>query len=227
MKKLLSTWVLILAVLGVMSAASAQGYDAFLRIQISGSQYVPGDAIKSDDETMIYGYHHQMAIPFDPQTGNIVGSPVYAPVYVVKKINAGSVSARTLHAQGSHLQSSRIRFERYNPQTAMMEDYLTITLEDVIIGNIETFALDRTYAFTHHGQHYERYEINFLKIRWRWEAKGVEFEWDFLQNQSMSVQDGVSGLPPINVAAPEGEIFGFELFKGIDAAELFRVVEPN
>lgn len=124
---------------------------------------------------LVYAMLHDVHIPRDPQSGLGSGKRIHGLLSIVKEYDKSSPKMYQALCTGEHLKKVNIKWYRINKQGAE-EHYFTHTLEDAIVVAIKPFTPTAFLAESEPYRHMEEVSFTYKKIRWIWEADGIEAE---------------------------------------------------
>ena len=127
---------------------------------------------------LIEAMNHRVRIPRDLQTGLPTGKRVHEALTVTKVYDKSSPKLYQALCTGEHLKDVVIKWYRIDP-TGQEEHYFTHTLTDAIIVEIKPWMPNCLDSATESFSHMEDVSFTYRKIRWTWEADGIEAEDDW------------------------------------------------
>jgi type VI secretion system secreted protein Hcp len=118
------------------------------------------------DVIKVFGFSHDLIVPFDPITGLLTGPRQHSPFVVVKQLDKASPKLYQALTSGEFLTDVTLRSYRLDP-AGVPEQYFTYTLTNVRIVGIRPFT--QAVSNTSYRQ---MEEVTFLyqQIQWTWES---------------------------------------------------------
>jgi type VI secretion system secreted protein Hcp len=124
---------------------------------------------------LVYAMDHDIHIPRDPQTGLASGKRIHGPLTVVKEYDKSSPLLYQALCTGEHMKNVTMKWYRIDAKGSE-EHYFTHTLENAIIVSIKPFMKMAFLQENESYRHMEEVSFTYEKIKWTWEADGIESE---------------------------------------------------
>lgn len=139
--------------------------------QIEGSVTMQG----RENSILIEAMEHEIYIPRDPQSGLATGKRVHNPLIITKVFDKSSPKLYQALCTGEHMTEIVIKWYRIDP-TGSEEHYFTTTLEDAIVVSMKPNMPNCLDPATESFSHMEDVAFTYKKVKWTWEADGIEAE---------------------------------------------------
>jgi type VI secretion system secreted protein Hcp len=124
---------------------------------------------------VVYSFGHNVVIPRDPTSGLPTGHRTHNPLKILKEIDKSSPKLYQALCTGEHLPRVTLRFYRID-NTGHEEHYFTIFLEHAVIVSITPSFPAAFLSQNEAYRHMETVAFTYEKIKWTWEADGIESE---------------------------------------------------
>lgn len=124
---------------------------------------------------MVYSMEHDIHIPRDPQSGLGSGKRIHGPLTVMKEYDKSSPKLYQALCTGEHMKNVEIKWYRIN-KNGSEEHYFTHVLEDAIVVSIKPSMVLAFLPENEPYRHMEEVSFTYKKIKWTWEADGIEAE---------------------------------------------------
>jgi type VI secretion system secreted protein Hcp len=131
-----------------------------------------------EDEILVQGFHHEVQVPVDPQSGQPTGQRVHKPVVITKVFDKSSPMLYQALTTGEKLTKCELKWYRTST-TGSQEHYFTTDLEDAIITNIEAVMPNCQDPGQSHFTHLEKVSFSYRKITWSHVAASTSSEDDW------------------------------------------------
>jgi len=123
---------------------------------------------------IVYAMNQDIHIPTDPQSGSPSGKRVHGPLTIVKEFDKASPKLYQALCTGEYLTAT-LKWYRID-EAGKEEHYFTHKLEDAIIVSIKPYSPIAFLKENEPYRHMEEVSFTYGKIKWTWEADGVEAE---------------------------------------------------
>jgi type VI secretion system secreted protein Hcp len=127
---------------------------------------------------LIEEFHHEVSLPFDPQSGQPSGQRVHKPLEICKYFDKASPKLYKALSTGERFSELEIKWYRINPN-GEEQHYFTHKLEDAVIVGIYPYMHNCLDKITEQYGHMERVCFTYRKIQWTWVDGGVAAEDDW------------------------------------------------
>lgn len=139
--------------------------------KIEGSVAMQG----RENTILVEAMQHEIYIPRDPQSGLATGKRVHNPLIITKVFDKSSPKLYQALCTGEHMKEVVIKWYRIDP-SGMEEHYFTTTLEDAIVVSMRPNMPNCLDPATESFSHMEDVAFTYKKVKWTWEADGIEAE---------------------------------------------------
>lgn len=127
---------------------------------------------------LVQGFHHNVHIPTDPQTGLAAGKRTHGAFTVVKEFDKSSPLLYQALCTGEHLKNVELKLYRI-AKTGTEEHYFTTRLEDAVITSISPSMPNCLDKSTASYGHMEEVSFTYRKAIWRHEVDKKEAQDDW------------------------------------------------
>jgi len=117
-----------------------------------------------EDEVIIQGFSHEVTIPCDPQSGQVVGQRVHKPLIITKAFDKSS--PLLFQALTTNECLSKVEIKWFRATKSGSEHYYTTTLEDAAIVNIKGYMHNCQDLSNSHYVQMEDVQFSYRKITW-------------------------------------------------------------
>jgi type VI secretion system secreted protein Hcp len=124
---------------------------------------------------LVYAMNHDVTIPRSPTDGLATGKRVHGPLTITKEFDKSSPKLYQALCTGEHMKTVTLKWYRITKQ-GTEEHYFTHVLEDAIIVSIKPSMPITLLASNEPYRHMEEISFTYKKIKWTWEADGIESE---------------------------------------------------
>jgi len=124
---------------------------------------------------LVYGMNHEISIPRSPTDGLSTGKRLHGPLTITKEFDTSSPKLYQALCTGEHMSNVTIKWYTIN-EKGHEEHYFTHTLEDAIVVSIKPSLPLTLVADNEQLRHMEEVSFTYKKIKWTWEATGIESE---------------------------------------------------
>lgn len=118
-----------------------------------------------EDEIMVQAFKHNIRLPTDPQSGQPSGQRIHGPITITKTFDKSSPLLYNALASGELMTQCQVNWYRTS-STGLEEKYFSITLEDAIIVDIQSYMPHCQDTSQSHLTHMEDISISYRKITW-------------------------------------------------------------
>jgi type VI secretion system secreted protein Hcp len=136
------------------------------------------DQAGRENTILIDGMEHEIYIPRDRQSGTSTGVRVHNPLIITKVFDKSSPKLYQALCTGEHMTEVVIKWYRIAP-TGQEEHYFTTTLEDAIVVSMKPNMPNCLDPTMESFSHMEDVAFTYRKVKWTWEADGIEAEDDW------------------------------------------------
>lgn len=131
-----------------------------------------------EDEILVQGFRHEVALPRDPQSGQPASKSVHYPLVITKVLDRSSPLLQTALSSGEQLSEVVIRWYRISKE-GQPQHYYTTTLKDAAIVKIKDYMHSCLEPANAHLPHLEDIHFSYRKITWTHEispSSGI-YDW--------------------------------------------------
>ena len=125
-----------------------------------------------EDQILVEAYKHELIIPRDPQSGQPSGQRVHKPFQITKVVDKASPLIMQALSSGEKMTKCELKLYRTSAE-GKQEHYYTITLEDAIIVDAQSYMYNCQDPAMSHFTHLEDIYFSYRKITWTHEVSGT------------------------------------------------------